>query len=1189
MQISQRKKLIFMLAILEGLSLYSHVWGQPPAEKPHEYLITHEVKEARFFTEHLGYAFTATNSIFKYENGSWTKIPLPLDVKLRRVFFVLPDMIWATYQRPSHYREEVIVYHRGRWSKVEMPHIDQLLDMAFLDEEHGWAAGQWGELLKYVEGRWIPMRSPTRCHIQTIVLDQTGLPMITTDCQFYNQVFSLQENGEWRPYPELESLIIYRIWPVNRDYFYFLAETTRKLFLYRSGEIIQIPIEGVQDFAFHPPDSLYLLANNTLYLVKNTTQHQFRAFTGIIPRRLALSQDGVIWVYSGINGIYPVSVEPGVNLFRTSYFSIQQFLDLGNIIGAAFLRLDASTNAIYVVHGLMENMLLLVNDELPFWILDMAPAEKFGLREPMRTESNKPNYDLAALTGDFNNDGLEDALVVGFYGKISFFLNLGDAVFKDVSSWAGFKENPRQRLGIPAAADVDNDGDLDLFIPNEYGQPLLMINNGVGRFTNRANESGLDIPLGSKAGSFADIDGDGWMDLAVATYGEGTYLYRNNGDGTFRDIRDENPVLQPDRPEKCPSLTFADYDNDGDFDLFIAKLYYPNQLLQNDGTGHFVDVTLDVGLFTQTDTRGAIFFDYDLDGDLDIFMANMGLDEFYEMDEGIYRLNEEFGQIAEFGWLPRWVSQALYGEYTTGVVKMDLLQDGDLDLLVLSFDHESYLLRNHADNSNYLVLEVTGLKSNRSAIGAVAELYPEGKAGDPAAILATQMLESISGHTSQAQKILHFGVDGTQKYDVVVRFPGGAIHTLRSLSPGRYYHIREFNGFYAHVIEFKTWLENQIYGYRANWRILQFVLLTLMIYGGIRFWVRRNHWFAGAVLPFGLAVVLGFLIIKITVVFHNDTWFVVAPLAAGTLTGVTAMQAYKLWRLNFSPAASLELLSLKLAAFGHSQASANLLSSLEFQLSNYPKGDVPWEFQLRVLQKIEAIREQVIPDILIIIEHLMTLKIARNKAAHLLKAITRFQRGLGKIHRRMKSNKPIRDLLLNRVLDQLQAIRTDIRELREFVLSQEICDVVKETRTVVQTFEDSDLDIVLHLPEKPRFARIPITEYRSILNELIMNAYRAMQDRQTKRVTISIEDKKDAIWVEVEDHGKGIPESQWEKIFERNVSDRQGGGFGLYHARYILEQFDGKIAVKSSQLNQGTSVQIRLRKALPTRTSRFRN
>ncbi len=1143
-------------------------------EKPNQFLTSQIIKTARFFSKNLGYAQTSTNLIFKYENGRWSKIDVPDDIIIKNVFFVLPRMFWVTSQLPTQYREEVFLYRDGKWQKATVPHSNNLLDMAFSDENHGWAVGEWGELLKYENGQWFPIRPPTRCHIWAISLDSLGLPLFSTDCQVFFQTFGMQKNATWRAYPELAGRLIYHLSAISPDFFYFLDEQIKKLFVYKSGNIVELPFEKVKDFALIPPDSLYLLADNALYLAIDSLKQRVATFTSMIPGKVTASPDGGVWIYSGINGIYPISLDSSGQILTNPRFSFHKYFSLKYTMGAAYLQITPNRSGIYIVNDLQENGLLLIQGQE----LEYMSAEELGLRDPFRTASGRRNFDFAALAADFNNDGREDLFVTGFYGKNCLFLNLGDGKFKDVSCWAGFQEIPDHRYGIAATADVDNDGNLDIFVPNEYGQPLVMMNNGVGRFADAGRRSGVDIPMGSKAGAFADINGDGWIDLAVATYGEGTYLFRNRGDGTFEDIRAENPVLRPARPEKCPSLTFADYDNDGDFDLLICKLYYPNQLLQNDGTGHFIDVTTKAGLSEKSDSRGATFLDFDLDGDLDLFVTNMGVDRLYDNEGARFVPSHKWQKVGDPSWLPAHVSQALYGGFSSGTVKMDFQQDGDLDLLIFSFDQRSYLLKNETNSSDFLAIEPVGVKSNRCGIGTVALLYPEGHAGDARFFLGTQMIESTSAYASHSQKLLHFGVDSKKRYDVVIRFPGGSTRVLRSLTAGRYYRVEEAEGRTKLAQGARHLILNLLFGFRAQLNFLQWILMGFLFYLLRRYWLKPNYWYAEGASKTILAGLTAFAAAKFLWIFQNDFLFFAIPPALGLLVASAAAQIQKLWRLNFSGEASLEVLIMKMAAFGHSQAATNLLNSLEFQLKNFPAGEAPAEFRSRFLRTIESVQEQVAPDLHLVIEHLMTLRIAREQAAELLVLTRSFQRILRSLHRRVQFGKPVDESTLRKASKNLRRLRTTLRELREQVFNRQACNVVGEAERIAASFTGSDTEVQVHATTNPLFARIPAAEFRGILNELVTNAQRAMSDKERKTVSIFIRDGEE-IEIEVRDHGRGIPKSKWEKIFERDFSDRRGGGFGLHYARHVLGMFDGSIQIKSSQLRKGTIVQIRLKKS----------
>ncbi len=117
-----------------------------------------------------------------------------------------------------------------------------------------------------------------------------------------------------------------------------------------------------------------------------------------------------------------------------------------------------------------------------------------------------------------------------------------------------------------------------------------------------------------------DIDGDGLEDVFLANQLGSNGMFRNRGDGTFEDVTARSGVGLADRI--CTSAAFADYDGDGDADLFVATTRGGNALFRNDGTGRFADVTQAAGVALVAHTQGATFFDYDLDGDLDLFVAN---------------------------------------------------------------------------------------------------------------------------------------------------------------------------------------------------------------------------------------------------------------------------------------------------------------------------------------------------------------------------------------------------------------------------------------------------------------------------------------------------------------------------------------------------------------------------------------
>ena len=228
-----------------------------------------------------------------------------------------------------------------------------------------------------------------------------------------------------------------------------------------------------------------------------------------------------------------------------------------------------------------------------------------------------------------------------------------------------------------AWGDYDGDGDLDLYVTN-WGSALappgdaLFTNNGDGTFTDRALEAGVDNLGNSPAAAFADYDNDGDLDLYVANFYDQDFLYRNNGDGNFSEVGRSQGLINVERRGNVMSVVWSDYNNDGWADFYLSKYYFANVPYQNNGDGTFSPAT-DLGLDDKRDTIASLWADYDGDGDPDLYTINREQENrLYRNDlnaDGLFQdvsvsmkvANTEIGQNGDWG---------------------DYDNDGDLDLYV---------------------------------------------------------------------------------------------------------------------------------------------------------------------------------------------------------------------------------------------------------------------------------------------------------------------------------------------------------------------------------------------------------------------------------------------------------------------------------------------------------------------------
>jgi hypothetical protein len=419
------------------------------------------------------------------------------------------------------------------------------------------------------------------------------------------------------------------------------------------------------------------------------------------------------------------------------------------------------------------------------------------------------DYGIGACAADYDNDGRVDLYVTNA-GPNVLYHNNGNGTFTDVTRTA--------HVGSPLLStsctfvDADKDGYVDLFVANyvdlstekacgdsrvrAYCRPelykglpnILYHNNGNGTFTDVSQGAGILAATGKGLGVVAgDYDNDGWPDIFVANDLAPNVLYHNKGRGVFEEVGlPAGVAVASDGKARAGMGTdLADYNGDGLLDLIVTNfMLETHNIFRNLGGGLFADATFESGLGAPTLPFvgfGAVFLDYDNDGDLDLAIANGHVldnaDHFtpratYAQRNLLFR-NEGGGRFKEVG-AASGPGFALV-KVSRGLAAGDIDNDGDLDLLVTNNGQTADLLRNDGGNRNSgLLVRLVGKKSNRDGIGARLRLVADGKT-------AVREVKAGSSYLAQNDLRVHFGVGRASEIDrLEIRWPAGGIDVIRN-------------------------------------------------------------------------------------------------------------------------------------------------------------------------------------------------------------------------------------------------------------------------------------------------------------------------------------------------------------------------------------------------------------------------
>ncbi len=497
--------------------------------------------------------------------------------------------------------------------------------------------------------------------------------------------------------------------------------------------------------------------------------------------------------------------------------------------------------------------------------------------------------DVRGVTAaDFNSDGHTDIYLTCAHSLNHLLLNDGNGYYRDFTIESGAGGDIESRKGKQKeesgalAADFDRDGDTDLLLAGKRGTTCLLVNNGNAVFETHYRNA-LAVDLNISGGVLGDFDLNGYPDVALVDEFKGLRLFYNRKYNHFEEIEtrvklpqtgirtiaaaDFNgdylpdiavflqhaaPLLLLNSPEGTwqqkpdafagmrvshfvNSATAADYNNDGYNDLFLSTENHRDALLlYNPAQERFTDQSQAWRIRREGRSYSSTAGDFDLDGDIDLFVTRFGADFLY--------LNEDCRYFREAAAEKVYSKAGYLSGYNIGSTSADIDHDGDLDLVVGNTEYWSSLLENTRDDSGFVTLQLLGVEDTREALGTKVWVWPAGNAHHPDRLIAFREQTLSSGYFSQNGPMMHIGIGEFKAVNIKVRFLNGKEYFFENISPGSGLQVEQSSSLAQMAYRSgRATLQILHIPYIAS-EIIKLLIFIGLIFASVRFIEKRYRW-----------------------------------------------------------------------------------------------------------------------------------------------------------------------------------------------------------------------------------------------------------------------------------------------------------------------------------------------------------
>ncbi len=1118
-------------------------------------------------------------NIFHYYAGRWKTYPLkklfapvtirsyqPVWLQKNRLIVLLTDLDWKTH---------ITEINDGKIIRYGWVSANALTEIVPFNG-HIYALGNFGSIHKLVDGKWKKIVTPIQSHIFSAAADQRGTLWLGTRRQ---GIFAYKHN-KFKQYKLPGDSWNEAITGLSMKEDTLFIRTSKGNTFKMAGDTFVVAKAAPSLFN----TAITLMSNGYYKVVSRNNKAWYIPYFYQLLSFKSL-QDGHAFILTQNH-----------QLLYDEQVSANFFLDFSSIRGLEGPKYSLPTiiRRSHSIYSKLSPGITVADfnhdhhqDILLFNVLDKRRPFLFINNRSQYFNNLSGSYGLNAFgfnshftyAIDLNGDDTPEIISPDFRNK--GFLNILEKTAGTYRLSASipipreYADNPVQALNF---YDIDRDGDLDIVLVFGYskqgkGNILFLKNNGYGNF-EAPDTSHTSLFKGWNVQAiFADFNNDGFDDIFVSrNWGANVIFFRDKSGWSMQRMKTSKHFRSQQR--KHETVVF-DYDNDGDMDMVTLAERPFIRLLQNNGHGVFTDVTAMSGLDTLNTApiNGHITAgDFDNNGYIDLFITTKQKKNWK---------NHLFLNGPEHRFTDNTKRMGMAGTPVEFAATLDVDNDGDLDLYAYR-QGSNVLWINNLDSNNYLTLKLRGIRANPAAIGTKIWLYEAGHFNNRHYLAGYRQTGSnLMNQNYQNSNIVHFGVKPSQRYDIKLAFPGGKTITLKNVSPGQRLEVAELN---APVSWLYTW-DNRIYLLLNNKTFLSyfaivsaglFILLLTIYYG-----TRKFNWDVKLTTIIVSANLIVFALLLLALNAARPPLKYYLPLGV-ILLGSLGPAGFFLWIKKFSNWKSHKEnendLFQALLNFSHGAWAASNMNSIQLFFENLSASDLNDPDLKKALNKRkETFMHLTLP----VMEKIISLAGDQESNADLASDMKRYKTF---IVRKMQHNEMTADRIeKEKLITAILKLRELLAKLKNRVFAGHSCypsavlNKLKIELTPLMEKNQIHLKVIQRLPDDYPALTEPAA-LADILDNCIRNSLKAMAKTKDKQLTIKLLKGDPRIYIEVSDNGCGIPEQNFEKIFENGFSTTHSTGYGLYQAREVLSKYGGRIYVKSSVPYGKTTMVIELQK-----------